>query len=87
MHFFRLTNTLNGRDLIALVQSGEGEARKLAAAIDVHRARAALPVIASLLRTGEMQMLAQAIEQRRAWIDAQVMLLAVNTKRDRDGVL
>ena len=87
MQFLRLTDALDRRDLIALVQGGEGETRKLAPAIDVHRARAALAVIASLLRTGQMQMLAQAIEQRRARIDPQIVFLAVNTERYRNSVL
>jgi hypothetical protein len=34
-----------------------------------------------------MQMLAQAIEQRGARIDPQIVLLAVNSKRYRNGVL
>ncbi len=71
----------------ALVQRGEGETRKLAPAVDVHRARAALAVIASLLRAGEMQMLSQAIEKTRAGIDPKIVLLAVNPKRYRNSVL
>ncbi len=51
-------------------------------AIDVHRARAALAVIAPFFRSGEMQMLAQAIEQSGARIDPQVVFLAVHTQCD-----
>jgi len=87
MHFFRLTDAFDGRDLIALVQSGESETRKLALAINVHRARAALTVIASLLRTSEMQMFAETIEETRARIDPQIVLFSVNRKRYRDCIL
>ena len=44
----------------------------------MHRARAALAVIAALLGAGQMQVLAQAIEQRRARIEFKRVILAVN---------
>src|SRR2546430_17456573 len=87
MHFFRLTDAFDGRDLIALVQSGESETRKLALAINVHRARTALPVIASLLRSSQVQMLAQAIEKSRARIDSQIVRFSVNREGNRDCIL
>ena len=87
MHFFRLTDAFDGRDLIALVQSGESETRKLALAINVHRARAALTVIASLLRTSEMQMFAETIEETRARIDSKIILLTVDTERNGNRIL
>src|SRR2546425_2306990 len=34
-----------------------------------------------------MQVFAQAIEKSGARIDPQIVLLAINTKRDRDGIL
>jgi len=82
VHFLRLTDALYGCDLIALVQGGEGETRKLALAIDVHRARAALAVIASLLRAGQVQMFTQTIEQRRARIDSQFIFLSIHPQGD-----
>jgi hypothetical protein len=87
MHFLRLTDAFDGCDLIALVQSGEGETRKLPPAVDVYRACTALPVIASLLRSGQMHMLAQAIEKSRPRIDPQIVPLSVNRKRYRDCIL
>ena len=81
MHFLRLPDALDRRDLIALVQSGERETRKLAPAVDVNRACAALAVIASFFRSGQMQMLAQTIEERRARIDVKIVFLAVNGQR------
>ena len=59
----------DGRDLVALVHRGEAEARVDAAAVDVDGAGAALAVVAAFLRAGEVQMLAQAVEQRGARID------------------
>ena len=47
------------------------QARIHAPAIHMHRARAALAVVAALLGAGEVQMLAHAVEQRGAWIDIQ----------------
>ena len=84
MHFFRLTNAFDGRDLIALVQSGEGETRKLAPAVNVHRASTALAMVASFFRAGQMQMFAQTIEKSGARIDSQIVFLAIDTKCDRE---
>jgi hypothetical protein len=44
-------------------------------------------MIASLFRSGQMQMLTQAIEKSGARIDPQIVLLAVNPKRYCEGVL
>ena len=73
------------RDLVAVVHGGEAQARIHAPAVDMHRARAALAVVASFLRSGQMQVLAEAIEQRRARIELQIVLLAVHTQTDWNG--
>jgi hypothetical protein len=86
VQIFRLTDALKRRDLLALVHRGEAETRIHAPAIDVHGARTALAMIASLFGSSQMQVFSQAIEKSRARIDPQVVLLAVNTKLDRDGV-
>jgi hypothetical protein len=44
-------------------------------------------MIASLLRSGEMEMLAEAIEKRGPRVDPEIVLFPVNPKRDRNGVL
>jgi hypothetical protein len=49
---FRLTDALNGCDLLAVVHRGEAETGIHASAIDVHGARTALAVIASLFGSG-----------------------------------
>jgi hypothetical protein len=69
------------------VHGGEAETRIHAAAIDVHRARTALAMIASFFGSGQMQMLAQAIQKSRARIDLKIVLLAVNSKRYWNCVL
>src|SRR5882672_11541458 len=51
----------------------------------MHSARPALAMIASLLRTGQMQVLTETIEQRRARIDSQIIFLAIHTQADRNG--
>src|SRR5207237_1095320 len=81
-----LAHALNCRDLFALVHGGEAKTRIHAPTIDVHRARTALTVIASLFGAGQMQMFTQTIEQSGARIDPQIMLLAVHTKCDRDRI-
>ncbi len=87
MQIFRLADALNGRDLFALMHCSEAETRIHAPAIDVYGARTALAVITSLFRAGQMQVLTEAIEQRRARIDAQIVLLAIDTQGDRNRAL
>jgi hypothetical protein len=51
-----------------------------AAPIDMHRAGAALPVIATLLRSREADMLAQSVEERDARIDREEMGLTIDVE-------
>ena len=76
---------LDGRDLVPVVHQGQAQAGIHAPAIHVHRARAALAVITALLRSGESNGLAEAIEQRRSRIDAKLVLLAIDAQRDWHG--
>jgi hypothetical protein len=84
---FRLTDALNGRDLFAFVHCGEAETRKLTPAVNMHSARTTLAMIASLFRSGQMQVLSKTIEKRGARIDPQIVILPVNPKRYRDSIL
>ena len=59
---------LDGRDLAAVVSSGQGQARVDAPAVDQHGAGAALAVVAALLGAGQAELLAQGVEQRGAGI-------------------
>ena len=56
-------------------------------AIDVHSAGTALAMIASLFRSGQMQMLAKTIEQSCARIDPKIVLLSVDTERNGNRIL
>ena len=59
----RCGEAFDGGDLVALMHDRESEAGIYAPAVDVHRARAALAVIAALLRAEEVQVFAQRVEQ------------------------
>ena len=69
------------------MQQRQAEARVHAPAINMHCAGAALAMITTFLRAGERNGLTDAIQQRRARIDAKRVILAVNAQRDRDGPL
>jgi hypothetical protein len=49
-----------------------------APAVNDHRAGAALPVVAALLRAGKLQPLAQRVEQGRARVELELAGLAVH---------
>ena len=53
----------------------------------MHRAGAALTVIAAFFGAGEGDGLANTIQQRRARIDSKVVVFAVNPQRDWDSSL
>ena len=71
MQVVRRAQALDGGDLVALVHHRERQAGVDPPAVDDHRAGAALAVVAALLGAGEMQVLAQRIEQRGAGVDLQ----------------
>src|SRR5204863_780221 len=81
MQLIAVRESLDRRDLVAVMYDREAETGINSPAVDEHRARAALPVIAAFLRTGQLQMFAKRIEQRRSRIDLERMLLAVNLER------
>ena len=75
--------------LCALMHDRQCQARIDAAAIDQHRASSALTVVASLLRTGQLQVLSQSIKQRRSSVELESVRLAVDVERhsaDNGGV-
>src|SRR6185295_11781240 len=82
MQCVRRTETLDRRDLIAIVHEGEVEAREHALTVDMDRTRAALPMIATFLGAGEHNRFANAIQQRCAWINIQFVILAIDAQRD-----
>src|ERR1044072_3232592 len=68
-----LRQTLDGRDLRAVLHYHQGEARIYPAASDQNRAGPALAVIAALLRAGEIEMEPKRIEEGGPRCDQQAM--------------
>jgi len=79
----RLTDTLNGGDLIALMHQGEGEAAVYAPSVYMDSTGAALTVIAAFFCAGKVNALTQRIEQGCARVEIlQRVILAVDAKGD-----
>jgi hypothetical protein len=74
--------TLDRRDVEAVLGDGEQQARVRAVAADEDGARAALPVVAALFRSGEPEVLAQDVEEGRARIEVQAVLGVVDAEGD-----
>ncbi len=73
----------DGDDLVAALHRCQRQAGVRAPAVDVDGAGAALAVVAALLGPGEMERLAQAIEQGHARVDAHLSLLSVHSQVER----
>ena len=67
----------NRGDLVAFVHDGEAETAVNSSAVDQNGAGAALPVIAALLRSGELEMFPQQIEKRGPRIHFQTAVSPV----------
>jgi hypothetical protein len=81
----KTTDAFDRRDFVAFMRACQRQTRIHAAAVHVHGARAALAVIAAFLRAGEMQMLAQCVQQRGAWIERECVGFAIDRQFDRYG--
>ena len=79
--------TLDRRNLAALILHGESEARIDALAIDENGAGAACPLIASLLRAKKMQVFAQEIKKRCANIDLPFYVALIDNPAHRATVV
>ena len=76
-----LPNAFDRRDFVALVHHREREAAVHAPAVHMDGAGAALPVIAAFLGAGQMDPLAQRVEQRGARVEAaQRVVLAIDAE-------
>ena len=73
---------LYGLDRFTVGHDRQRQAGEDRFAVYVHRASTALPVIASLLRAGKPDVLAQGIEQCCARIHSEAMRLVVHAKRE-----
>jgi hypothetical protein len=87
MQISGLAEPLDRGDFLTLVHSGEAKTGINASPIDVDGARAALAMIASLLGSGQVQMVPETIEEAGPWIDSQGMFLPVYRQRYGNGVL
>ncbi|VTR09864.1 Uncharacterised protein [Clostridioides difficile] len=77
-----VTEPLGGHDLGALIGHRERQAADDPATVDQHSARAALPVVASLLGGEDAQAVAEAVEQGRARVHDDVAEGTVHGQRD-----
>ena len=77
---------LDRRDLRAVVRDGKREAGVGPAAVDQHRAGAALAVVAAFLGAGQPEPLAEQIEQRRPVVRPDGTGLPVARQRDLGSV-
>lgn len=66
----------------ALVHHGQAQAGHHPPAIDQHRAGPALAMVAAFLGAGQVQVLAQGVEQRGAGVQVQAVFLAVHLQGD-----
>ena len=73
---------LDGGDLGAVLHDDQRQAGIDAPAVDQDRAGAALALIAALLGAGQIETVAQRVEQGRPGRDGQRTFLAVDVKRD-----
>jgi hypothetical protein len=65
-------------DLQTLLSHSQTQAGEYAPSISQHSACAALPLIATFLRSGEVELLTQNIQQGCAWINLNRMCLPVD---------
>src|SRR5919198_2622343 len=75
--------TFDGDDIVAFVHHRKRETRQHAAPVDEDRTCAALTVIAALLGSKELQLLAQHVEQRRTDIEIERDAFAVHAQAGR----
>ncbi len=82
-----LADAFDGGDLVGggRVHEGEGHAGVDASAVDVDGAGSALAVVAALLGAGQVEVLAQAVEQGGARIHIEGVGLAVDSKGEGLG--
>ena len=70
--------TFDGRHASAGALHRERQTREHGLAVDQHRARAALAELAAVLGAGELQILAEHLEQRLVAVDERIHALTVH---------
>jgi len=83
VHLFRAADPFDGRDFTAFGLDGKHGAGINRVAIDQHRAGAAGAAVANFLATGEVEPVAQCVEQGHARFDIHAAALSIDLKRDR----
>jgi hypothetical protein len=80
MERLAVRQSLDGGDLTASRIERQGHAARGYLAVEPHRARRARAPIASDLRAGEVEVVAQHLDERRAGIDVDAHVAAVDAK-------
>jgi hypothetical protein len=78
MKITRLAEPLDSGDLISLMHYRKRKTRIYPAAVDMDRARAALPVVAPFFGPGQSDVFAEAIEQGGTRIQLELMFGAID---------
>src|SRR5262245_60768104 len=79
-----LGQPLDGRDMRAILHDGKRQAGIDAPAVDQDGASSALAMVAALLGTGQVEAVAQGVEQGRPGRDIDLSLDSVDDQRDRN---
>ena len=81
-------NAFDRGDLCAVIHNCKGQARIDPPSIHENRAGATLPLIAAFFRAGEIEMLAQKVEERSTGVEIKIcrvpLIIRVNGTRPRD---
>ena len=78
---FALRETLDGRDLVTFCGGGKQKTAVHAPAVNQNRARSALPVVATLLCSRQVQRLTQSIKQAGPRIQFEAVVRTINLER------
>ena len=78
---------LDGLDATAVTLYGEHEAAAHDGSVHAHRARAAYPVLATHVRAGQLELVAEEVHQALPWLDATADRCAIDGEQDRDGIV
>ena len=83
VQLLRRADALDGGDFAAFQREGQRQTRQLRFAVHMDGTRAALPVVAALLRAAQMQAFAQQVEQCHLGRHAQNTGLPIEAQRQR----
>jgi hypothetical protein len=87
MQLIALRQTLYGCDLLAFMRYGQRETAIDAAAIGQDSARAALSMVATLFRAGELKLFPQKVKQSGTRINGELLLFSIYGELQRDSAI